>query len=123
MLQYKSIKGKEICFNRDTQYHTIYDILKKRFTDEDLSESSLSKLLDPYLMKDMKSMVDRIEVAIQKKQKVMVFGDYDVDGVTSTALIVHILHTLKIPVSYRIPHRINDGYGLKSYFVDEMLAL
>lgn len=45
------------------------------------------------------------------------------DGVTSTSLMVHFLKTLEMQVSYRLPHRVSDGYGLKKYFIDEMHEL
>lgn len=51
----------------------------------------------------------------------MVFGDYDVDGVSSTALMVKFLQEeMRAKVSYRLPHRVKDGYGMKSYFFDEL---
>jgi single-stranded-DNA-specific exonuclease len=53
----------------------------------------------------------------------MIFGDYDVDGVTSTSLLMHLFTKLGMPVSYRLPHRVHDGYGLKTKFVDEALEL
>ncbi|MCH8518749.1 single-stranded-DNA-specific exonuclease RecJ [Candidatus Gracilibacteria bacterium] len=123
MLIQKSIKGREVYIDESTESQSIKDILIKRLEGEDLTESSLEKLLDPSLMKDMEKAVRRIGEAKEKGERVMVFGDYDVDGVTSTSLMMHILRKLEIPASYRIPHRINDGYGLKSYFIDEMLEL
>lgn len=50
----------------------------------------------------------------------VIFGDYDVDGVSSTALLVRLFTRLGIEVSYRLPHRVKDGYGMKSYFMDEL---
>ena len=51
----------------------------------------------------------------------MIFGDYDVDGVSSTAILFRFLtEELGMEVSYRLPHRVHDGYGLKSYFFDEL---
>ncbi len=71
----------------------------------------------------MDKAVERIHEAKEKKQKVIIFWDYDVDGVTSTSLLVHLFTKLGILVSYRLPHRVHDGYGLKSYFIDELAEL
>ncbi len=84
-------------------------------------EPTFSDLYDPFLLPDMESAVKRILEAKNKKERVVIFGDYDVDGVSSTALLVRFLtHELEMQVSYRLPHRVHDGYGLKSYFFDEL---
>lgn len=80
-------------------------------------------LHDPYLMADMDKACVRLEEARDRGEKVVVFGDYDVDGVTATAVLVRTLHKLGVQVSYRIPHRVKDGYSLKDYFLDELAAL
>lgn len=71
--------------------------------------------------------MDGMDIAVEKilqirdrKERVVVFGDYDVDGVSSTALLVRFFASIGIQVSYRLPHRIHDGYGLKKHFVDEL---
>jgi single-stranded-DNA-specific exonuclease len=73
---------------------------------------SILNLYDPMLMKGMKGAVARIRRAIQRKEKVMVYGDYDVDGISATALLTLVLKRLKADVSYYIPSRLDDGYGL-----------
>ncbi len=73
---------------------------------------SLSDLHDPFLMSDMEKAVDRIIEALHKKEKVLVHGDYDTDGITGAALIVHNLQRLGLEVDYYIPHRLMEGYGL-----------
>lgn len=70
-------------------------------------------------MKDMDKVIERLKLAKSESHKVMIFGDYDVDGVTSTSLLMHLFKTLGMLVSYRLPHRVHDGYGLKKKFVDE----
>lgn len=80
----------------------------------------MSDLSSPWLLPDIEKAVDRILRARDQKERVVIFGDYDVDGVSSTALLVRALARLDIPVSYRLPHRVHDGYGLKSYFFDEL---
>lgn len=66
---------------------------------------------DPFLMKDMEAAVERIERAIKKREKIVVYGDYDVDGMTATALLVHNLRALGALTSYYIPDRKKEGYG------------
>ncbi len=78
---------------------------------------SLNKLHDPFLMKDMKKAVERLKVAIEKQESIMIFGDYDVDGTSATALIYDLLQKIGAKVSYTLPDRENDGYGLKDYFM------
>ena len=74
--------------------------------------SGLDKLHDPFLLKDMDKTLSRIRAAREKGEKVLVFGDYDVDGVTSTAILYNYLHALGVDVVTHIPHRMHDGYGL-----------
>ena len=79
--------------------------------------ADLSHLHDPFLMKGMKEGVDRIRVAVENNENILVFGDYDVDGITSTVLVYEFLKNIGANVSYQIPHREKDGYGLKDYFI------
>lgn len=81
----------------------------------------ISDLHNPFLMPDIREAIVRIVNAVKKWEKIVVFGDYDVDGVSSTAVVVKFLsEEMKAKVSYRIPHRSKDGYGLKEYFFDEL---
>lgn len=68
----------------------------------------------------MEKAVDRILEAHEKNERIIIFGDYDVDGVSSTAILVRYLTEIGCQVSYRLPHRVHDGYGLKGYFFDEL---
>ncbi len=82
---------------------------------------SLEKNLhDPYKMKGMQMAVQRIKQAVKARERVVVFGDYDVDGVTSTFLMYSFLKKVGAQVSYRIPHRVEEGYGLKNKFIDDL---
>ncbi|MFC1655866.1 single-stranded-DNA-specific exonuclease RecJ [Patescibacteria group bacterium] len=74
---------------------------------------------DPYLMGGMDRAVERIEKAIKNKERIIVYGDYDVDGISGCAILVLTLQHLGAEVSYRLPHRLNDGYGLNEKFIDE----
>ena len=92
----------------------------RNIADEQFFHPSLSDLHDPYLMPDMEKAVDRVLLAQEKKERVIIFGDYDVDGVSSTAILVRFFREIGIDVSYRLPHRVHDGYGLKNYFFTEL---
>ncbi|MDD4957566.1 MAG: single-stranded-DNA-specific exonuclease RecJ [Candidatus Omnitrophica bacterium] len=72
----------------------------------------LAACADPFLMKDMAKAVDRIMLAGKNNEKVLVYGDYDVDGVTSTALLYDILTRMGIACETFIPNRLEEGYGL-----------
>ena len=76
-------------------------------------------LHDPFLMKDMYVAVDRLQQAIDKKETVMVFGDYDVDGTSAVSLLVHYLQHQKIEVISYIPDRYLEGYGLSQQGIDK----
>ena len=77
----------------------------------------LDRLHDPYLMKGMDKAVRRIEEAIARDEKILIFGDYDVDGVLSTVMLKKALTTLGAKVDYFIPERLTDGYGIKDEHV------
>ena len=73
---------------------------------------SLDDLQDPYAFTDMKISVERIRRAITGKEKILVYGDYDVDGVTAAAILFPALRSLGADVEVHLPHRIKEGYGL-----------
>ncbi len=75
-------------------------------------------LHDPSLLPDMDAAVERARAAIESGERICVHGDYDVDGITSTALLVRTLSALKANVEYILPHRHRDGYGIKPGAVD-----
>ncbi len=81
----------------------------------------LEALHDPYLMKDMDVAVDRLVRALENGEKIMIYGDYDVDGVSGASLLYLVLSQLVGPkVSYYIPDRITEGYGLSIKSIDEI---
>lgn len=77
---------------------------------------------DPFLMKDMEKAVSRIEQAIEAQERIVVYGDYDVDGITATSLLCRNLRQLGAAADYFIPHRQKDGYGLHKETLDEIIA-
>ena len=72
----------------------------------------LSHLHSPFLMKDMDKAVNRVIQALLMREQVLIYGDYDVDGITSTAILILFFQALQFPYHYYIPHRIKEGYGL-----------
>ena len=79
---------------------------------------NLEDLHDPYLMKDMDKAIERIETALQKGENIMVFGDYDVDGTTSVALVSSYLKKIYPNIATYIPDRYEEGYGVSYKGID-----
>ena len=95
---------------------TTFDQAKEYFRPE------WSQLHSPFLMQDMQQAVERIAHAIDRSEAVMVFGDYDVDGTTSVALVTSYLQNhLEVVVPY-IPDRYKEGYGISKAGIDEAKA-
>ena len=78
----------------------------------------IKHLHDPFLMQDMEKAVDRIIAAMEKGEKILVYGDYDVDGTTSVALVYSFLETVYPKLYYYIPDRFKEGYGISMQSVD-----
>ncbi len=78
----------------------------------------LSDLHDPFLMKNMDKAVDRLEMAIASQEKIMIYGDYDVDGTTSVALMYTFLKSRFEHIEYYIPDRYSEGYGISPKSID-----
>lgn len=89
-------------------------LLSNRFGDDYLKEINLSvdNLTDPMRLPDMDKAIDRILEAIDNNEKVLVYGDYDADGVTATNIIYTFLKDQGLDVAYYIPNRLKEGYGL-----------
>lgn len=77
-------------------------------------------LIDPFLMKDMSVAADRILTAVETQERICVYGDYDADGVCSTALLVSFLSDIGADVFYYIPSRLTEGYGLNFEALDSI---
>ena len=78
----------------------------------------LTQLHDPFLFKDMKAAINRLNEALGRKERILVYGDYDVDGVTAVALVYKFLHQYCTNIDYYIPDRYEDGYGVSHKGVD-----
>ena len=82
----------------------------------------LKNLHDPFLMPDMDKAVERLNRAMGSKEKIMVYGDYDVDGTTAVALVYKYLQNFYSNIDYFIPTRYEEGYGISSETIDEFAA-
>ncbi len=78
----------------------------------------LNQLYDPFLMKDMEKAVLRLEKAISNQEKILIYGDYDVDGTTSVAMLYAFLSTFYNQLEYYIPDRYTEGYGISYKGID-----
>ncbi len=79
---------------------------------------SLQNIHDPYLLQDMGKSVERVELAIRNKEKILVFGDYDVDGTSAVALVYSFLKNLTQNIEYYVPDRYEEGYGISVQSVE-----
>lgn len=100
-----------------------HTLLSRGYTDHDAIRSFLFSSLEkdvahPSLLKDAQKSVDRIMYAIANKEPILIFGDYDVDGITSSALMMRSLLPLGANVNFYLPHRVKDGYGLSTKIVE-----
>jgi single-stranded-DNA-specific exonuclease len=89
-----------------------FDQAKKFFRPQ------LTDLYDPFLMKDMDKAIDRIKLALDNKEKIMIYGDYDVDGTTSVSIVFSYLSKFTSLIEYYIPDRYKEGYGISKIGID-----
>lgn len=95
----------------------ISQILKNRNinTEDEIklfTNPSLEYLRDPFLMKDMEKSVERIKKAVKSNERIWIYGDYDVDGVSSTSVLLKYFQSIDFDVKYYIPNRLEEGYGI-----------
>ncbi len=81
---------------------------------------TVDDLKDPFTLKGVKEAVERIELAKNRGEKVLIYGDYDVDGITSIVILKNMLEQLGIETSFALPNRFKEGYGLKITKLDEL---
>ncbi len=119
-----SDNDKSLALQEDLKINeTICKILAQRGFNsfekaKDYFRPQLSHLHSPWLMKDMNKAVNRVLNAIKIKEKILVFGDYDVDGTTSVASMYQFLKNIYFNVDYYIPHRYREGYGISKIGID-----
>ena len=83
-------------------------------------QSKIKSLSDPFLLKDSQKAAEIIVEYIKNKKKIVIYGDYDVDGITSTLIMYQFLTHIGAKVDHYIPHRLEDGYGLNTYTLEEI---
>lgn len=96
--------------------------IDKKQLQDFLLVSKETSVHNPALMKDALKAVDRIIQAIEKKEKILIFGDYDVDGITSSSLVMTAMMPLGAQVNFFLPNRARDGYGLSTKVVERAAA-
>lgn len=124
--KYKTLKKEEINsiserFGIPKVISTI--ILNRKISSSDIEaylSKSIKNIINPYEFLDMEKAVDRICQAIENKEKIVIYGDYDVDGITSTALLYEFLLSQGANVSYYIPDRKDEGYGINIMAVNKL---
>ena len=87
---------------------------------QDFLRPSLKSLHDPATIPGLTRAAERVAKAIADKQKIVIYGDYDVDGITATAILWHAIRTLGGTCDFYIPHRIEEGYGLNAEAIEQI---
>jgi len=99
-------------------------LIHRNITSTDSAQSflfpKLGVLRDPFLLKDMDRAAELTKSFIVEKKKITIYGDYDADGITATSLLYDFFLSLKIPISFYIPHRLEEGYSLNEKAVREI---
>src|SRR5271163_3888682 len=83
---------------------------------------ALGDLHDPLLMSGMKSALDRLEAAIERKEKILIYGDYDVDGTTAIVILKTAIELCGGAADFHVPHRIREGYGMRDEVIERAAA-
>ncbi|MGA1863538.1 MAG: single-stranded-DNA-specific exonuclease RecJ [bacterium] len=124
-LKASSSKDKIEQLSKDTNLHPIVcQILLNRELEnrEDINaflKPDLAQMHNPFLLKDMSVAVERVEDALKKGEEIVIYGDYDVDGITAAAILTEFLTNCGGRVRVRLPNRIKDGYGLTKKAVEK----
>ena len=100
-------------------------LVNREITEEKQIETFLNPtrndFYDPFLMPDMEKAVERILKAIENQEKVIIYGDYDVDGITSITVLKKFLSERGLETGYYIPNRLKEGYGLNKESIQEII--
>jgi single-stranded-DNA-specific exonuclease len=102
-------------------------LLSRGFSDRDAArrflKPDLAHLHNPLLMTGMRDAVARIKAAIQAKQKILIYGDYDVDGTVSVVILKKAIEMAGGEASFHVPHRLKDGYGMRTDVIERAAAM
>ena len=110
----RSVLGKKWIINNEDLLLPIFERITKNRPHQSLKDIPLH---DSGLLPGIEKALKRIQKAIDNKERIIIFGDYDVDGITGTAILFDILKRLNAKVSFRLPNRMEDGYGLSTKFL------
>ena len=122
------VAAKKADFNKIAQEFQISPVLARLIRNRDICgaeeirkylRGGMEDLYDPWLLKDMDRAVSVIKEAIAEKKKIRVIGDYDIDGVCATCILVKSFRSLGAEADMAIPHRIKDGYGLNNHLIEQ----
>ena len=122
------IRAKSADFEAIAKKHNISPITARLIrnrdiiSDEDIDyylNATLDDLFDPFLLSGVNEACDIIIDAVKNNKKMRIVGDYDIDGVCATTILMRGLKSIGANVSYRLPHRIKDGYGINKRIIDE----
>lgn len=114
-----SLKGKKWIIKDESLDKNPFE---KIVSNRDIfNEPELLDYIDPFLFSEMEKILEKIKKSIENGEKIIIFGDYDVDGITGTAILFKVLKDLGATVSCRIPNREKDGYGLSMKFLEEFI--
>ena len=110
--------------------YSISEIMAKLLVSREIEFDEIEKFLngtledleDPYKLKDMEKLVQRVDVAIKNNEKICIYGDYDVDGITSITIMYKFLTKLGADIMYYLPDRLLEGYGINNNALDEIKA-
>lgn len=121
-------KGRVVSISKELNISPITAIIlynrgiREKEAISEFLNADFNSLHDPYLLKDMDKAVERIGIAKEKNEKITIYGDYDVDGITSIAVLYKHLASLEFTVDYYVPDRIQEGYGVNSEALDKIKA-
>ena len=116
--------------SRIKEKYKINDLLARILVNRNIIEDDKIRLFleptrndfyNPYLIKDMEIAVERIIKAIEEKEKVIIYGDYDVDGITSITVLKSFLKDIGVDADFYIPNRLNEGYGLNKESINKIV--
>ena len=99
------------------------NILGREMQEDDIKKflnPTRDDFYDPFLLPDMEQAVERIEQAINNKEKILIYGDYDADGITSTTILIKFFKELGVEVDKYIPNRLEEGYGINNKALEEI---
>ena len=124
--EYYDINTKEVeeIKNKYSVSRLVATVISNKKLQDDIDvflNPTRNDFYDPFLMPDMKIAVDRILEAMSKKEKIIIYGDYDVDGITSITVLKQFLEDRGIEVGQYIPNRLNEGYGLNKKAIEEIV--